>query len=52
MEEPGAQYEQVKSQLDQFQNKNRILSEQVRRLLKTEHELYRAQEQLDTQIRL
>lgn len=52
MEEPGAQYEQVKSQLEKLQNANQALSEQVQRLLKTEHELYQTQEQLDTQIRL
>jgi signal transduction histidine kinase/DNA-binding response OmpR family regulator len=52
MKEPSVQHEPPKSQLAQLQNANRALSEQVKRLLKTEHELYMAQEQLDTQIRL
>jgi len=52
MEEASTQYEQVKSQLEKLQNVNRRLSEQVKRLTKTEHELYKSQEQLDIQIRL
>ncbi len=52
MEESSAQYEQIKSQLEKLQNANQRLSEQVKRLLKTEHELHRSQGQLDTQIRL
>jgi len=43
MEEPDAKYEQVK-RLEKLENANQRLSEQVRRLLKTEHELYQTQE--------
>jgi signal transduction histidine kinase len=52
VEEPGAQYEQLKSQLERLENENQRLSGQVKRLLRTEHELSHAQGQLDTQIRL
>jgi PAS domain S-box-containing protein len=51
MEEANARFDQVQ-RLQELENANRRLSEQVRRLLTTEHELYRTQEQLDTQIRL
>jgi PAS domain S-box-containing protein len=51
MEELDAQHGQVQS-LEQLENANRRLSEQVRRLLTTEHELYRTQEQLDAQVHL
>jgi signal transduction histidine kinase/CheY-like chemotaxis protein/HPt (histidine-containing phosphotransfer) domain-containing protein len=52
MEASGAQTEQTRSQLEELQSAKQRLSEQVTRLLKTEHELYHTQEQLDTQIRL
>jgi signal transduction histidine kinase/CheY-like chemotaxis protein/HPt (histidine-containing phosphotransfer) domain-containing protein len=44
--------EQVESQLEKLQGENRLLSEQVKRLLRTEYDLSKIQGQLDTQIRL
>jgi signal transduction histidine kinase len=44
--------EQVESQLERLDNENRLLAEQVRRLLRTEYDLGTIQRQLDTQIRL
>ena len=52
MEESGAQYEQLKSQLEKLQNENQRLSEQIKNLLRAEYELGKIQGQLDTQIRL
>ena len=48
MDESGAQYEQVKGQLEKLESANQRLSEQVKRLLKTEYEFHTTQEQLDT----
>jgi hypothetical protein len=44
--------EQVESQLEELQNTNQRLSEQVRRLVRTEYDLSEMQRQLDTQIHL
>jgi signal transduction histidine kinase/CheY-like chemotaxis protein/HPt (histidine-containing phosphotransfer) domain-containing protein len=52
MDEPTAQQEQGRSQLERLLNENQALSEQVKTLLKVEYELGRIQGQLDTQIRL
>jgi PAS domain S-box-containing protein len=52
MDTSNAQAEQLKSQLEKLQVENRLLSEQVHHLVKTENELYRIQEQLDSQIQL
>jgi len=52
VEERGAQYEQLKSQLKRLEGENQRLSGQLKLLLKTEYELYKTHEQLDTQIRL
>ena len=52
MEEQGILYEQLKTQLEGLENQNQRLSGQLKRLLRTEHELYVTQGQLDTEIRL
>jgi len=52
MDKPDAHAEQLDSRLEKLQVENRLLSEQVKHLVKTEHELYVIQEQLDDQIRL
>jgi PAS domain S-box-containing protein len=51
MEPSDAQDAQIQ-RIEELEKANRRLSEQVRRLLTTEHDLYLAQEQLDTQSRL
>src|ERR671939_156721 len=43
---------QVEQQLVLLQDENGRLSEQIKRLVRTEHELYQFQEQLDDQIRI
>jgi serine phosphatase RsbU (regulator of sigma subunit) len=48
----GAQDRHPEQQLTAVQDENRRLSEQVKRLVKAEHELYEFQEQLDDQIRI
>jgi signal transduction histidine kinase/DNA-binding response OmpR family regulator len=52
MERLDDQYGQLKQQLATLQDEKQRLSEQVKRLVKTEHELYQFQEQLDAQIRI
>jgi serine phosphatase RsbU (regulator of sigma subunit) len=44
--------EQVEKRLTTLQDENRRLSEQIKRLVRTEHELYQFQGQLDDQIRI
>src|SRR5918997_4425035 len=51
-EASGKRDEQVEQQLVPLQVENRRLSEQIKRLVRTEHELYQFQEQLDDQIRI
>jgi serine phosphatase RsbU (regulator of sigma subunit) len=51
-EAPGTQYELVEQRLVALQDENRRLSEQIKRLVRTEHELYQFQGQLDEQIRI
>ena len=51
-EASGKRDEQVEQQLVMLQDENGRLSEQIKRLVKTEHELYQFQEQLDDQIRI
>ncbi len=46
-----SQYEQTKELVDKFQKENLHLTEQVKRLSKTEVELYGIQDQLDTQMK-
>src|ERR671920_379161 len=48
----GKREEQVERRLAALQDENRRLSEQIKRLVRTEHELYQFQEQLDDQIRI
>ena len=48
----GKRDEQVEQQLVMLQDENGRLSEQIKRLVRTEHELYQFQEQLDDQIRI
>src|SRR5215210_4615898 len=48
----GKREEQVEQRLATLQDENRRLSDQVKRLVRTEHELYRFQERLDDQIRI
>jgi serine phosphatase RsbU (regulator of sigma subunit) len=48
----GAQDKHLEQRLTTLQEENRRLSEQVKRLVKAEHELYEFQEQLDDQIRI
>ena len=51
-EAPGKSDEQVERRLATLQDENRRLSDQIKRLVRTEHELYQFQEQLDDQIRI
>ncbi len=51
-EASGKRDEQVEQQLVMLQDENGRLSEQIKRLVRTEHELYRFQEKLDDQIRI
>src|ERR687889_1448864 len=51
-EASGTRDEQVEQQLVMLQDENGRLSEQIKRLVRTEHELYQFQEQLDDQIRI
>ena len=51
-EASGKRDEQVEHQLIMLQDENGRLSEQIKRLVRTEHELYQFQEQLDDQIRI
>jgi serine phosphatase RsbU (regulator of sigma subunit) len=51
-EASGKRDEQVEQQLVMLQDENGRLSEQIKRLVRTEHELYQFQEQLDDQIRI
>src|ERR687897_2336377 len=51
-ETSGKRDEQVEQQLVMLQDENGRLSEQIKRLVRTEHELYQFQEQLDDQIRI
>jgi serine phosphatase RsbU (regulator of sigma subunit) len=49
---PHGQAEHPEQRVTAVQEENRRLSEQVKRLVKAEHELYEFQEQLDDQIRI
>ncbi len=51
-EASGEHYEHVEQRLATLQDENRRLSEQIKRLVRTEHELYQFQGQLDDQIRI
>ncbi len=51
-EAPDNHDEQVEQRLSSLQDENRHLSEQIKRLVRTEHELYHFQGQLDDQIRI
>jgi serine phosphatase RsbU (regulator of sigma subunit) len=51
-EASGKRDEQIEQQLIMLQDENGRLSEQIKRLVRTEHELYQFQEQLDDQIRI
>ena len=51
-EESGKRDEQIEQQLVILQDENSRLSEQIKRLVRTEHELFQFQEQLDDQIRI
>src|SRR5215212_7311887 len=51
-EASGKHDEQVEQRLATLQDENRRLSEQIKRLVRTEHELYQFQGQLDDQIRI
>jgi serine phosphatase RsbU (regulator of sigma subunit) len=51
-EASGNHFEQVEQRLATLQDENRRLSEQIKRLVRTEHELYQFQGQLDDQIRI
>jgi GAF domain-containing protein len=48
----GKHDEPVEQRLATLHDENRRLSEQIKRLVRTEHELYQFQEQLDDQIRI
>jgi serine phosphatase RsbU (regulator of sigma subunit) len=48
----GKREEQVEQRLATLQDENRRLSDQIKRLVRTEHELYQFQGQLDDQIRI
>src|SRR5215217_2352821 len=48
----GNHDEQVEQRLATLQDENRRLSEQIKRLVRTEHDLYQFQGQLDDQIRI
>ena len=51
-EASGKHDEHVEQRLATLQNENRRLSEQIKRLVRTEHELYQFQGQLDDQVRI
>src|SRR5215203_3128431 len=51
-EASGKHDEQVEQRLTTLQDENRRLSDQIKRLVRTEHELYQFQGQLDDQIRI
>src|ERR687890_784514 len=51
-EASGKHDELVEQRLTALQDENRRLSEQIKRLVRTEHELYQFQGQLDDQIRI
>jgi serine phosphatase RsbU (regulator of sigma subunit) len=51
-EASGKHAERVEQRLATLQDENRRLSEQIKRLVRTEHELYQFQGQLDDQIRI
>jgi serine phosphatase RsbU (regulator of sigma subunit) len=51
-EASGEHDERVEQRLATLQDENRRLSEQIKRLVRTEHELYQFQGQLDDQIRI
>jgi serine phosphatase RsbU (regulator of sigma subunit) len=51
-EASGKHDEQVEQRLTTLQDENRRLSEQIKRLVRTEHELYQFQGQLDDQVRI
>jgi serine phosphatase RsbU (regulator of sigma subunit) len=51
-ETPSNHDEQVEQRLASLLDENRRLSEQIKRLVRTEHELYQFQGQLDEQIRI
>jgi hypothetical protein len=51
-EVPGKRDEQIERRLATLQDENRRLSDQIKRLVRTEHELYHFQGQLDDQIRI
>src|SRR5918996_4884386 len=48
----GTQDDQVEQRLAALQDENRRLSDQIKRLVRTEHALYQFQGQLDDQIRI
>jgi len=48
----GKREEQVEQRLATLEDENRRLSDQIKRLVRTEHELYQFQGQLDDQIRI
>src|SRR3712207_4467743 len=48
----GKRQEKVEQQLATLQDENRRLSDQIKRLVRTEHELYQFQGKLDDQIRI
>src|SRR5215216_611700 len=51
-EASGKRDDQVEQRLATLQDENRRLSDQIKRLVRTEHELYQFQGQLDDQIRI
>src|SRR5829696_3769414 len=51
-EASGEQDEQAEQRWATLRAENHRLSEQIKRLVRTEHELYQFQEQLDDQIRI
>src|SRR5687768_7675737 len=51
-EASGKHDELIEQRLAALQDENRRLSEQIKRLVRTEHELYQFQERLDNQIRI
>jgi serine phosphatase RsbU (regulator of sigma subunit) len=51
-EASGKREEQVEQRLATLEDENRRLSDQIKRLVRTEHELYQFQGQLDDQIRI
>src|SRR5215218_8543957 len=51
-EASGKRDEEVEQRLATLQDENRRLSDQIKRLVRTEHDLYQFQGQLDDQIRI